>query len=85
MNKKKLDDLLKKMASHSSFEKEGNAGIVSLNDEFSQMVVGGLKPTINGTCAGNNANCANTNCAGSTNGVCGNANCVTPDEDVLKF
>ena len=82
MKKRKLDDLLSKMASHSSFGPESAKNIVSLQDELSQSIIGGLtQPTQNTTCAGNNGNCANGNCAGSTNGVCGNASCRT-DSDV---
>jgi hypothetical protein len=78
MKPKKLSALLKKMAEHTSFSKNGE-GISSLNDKFSEMIIGG-KATTNGVCMGKNMSCLNGSCAGTTNGTCGNVACIMPDE-----
>ena len=76
MKKRKLNDLLSKMASHSSFD--GKESIISINDKIAEMFVGGmLADTKNKSCANtSNKSCTNDSCAGSKNGICSNGTCA---------
>lgn len=81
MKKRKIDELLTKMSSHSIFGKDGRAGITDLQDELAATIFGGVKPPTNNTsCSGsNNFFCNNSFCWDSFNSFCSNSFCITQD------